>query len=382
MMGSHQIQSVGFIGLVKETGHYLKKMKIKNTKPFIYRNTKFSLCFLLSIIQCFIWLTGLFDLYLRLTRKNGAIILMYHSITNSKNNNFIDASYAMDIDVFEQQMKYLSKRRNVISMDELSNILAEGETPKRGTVVITFDDGYLDNYELAAPILKKFDLPAIIYLATGYVSQCEPQWIDQLHWIFQTRTLHSLNFEKNGSCESFDLRRKSELQIAHSKLASKLLESDKKVRTLLLAEIQKELKSSYKLPQITMSWDDIKEMIAKYPNIEIGAHTNGHISLTSMDKISIFEDIDVCKQDIESHLGYYPKHFTYPYGRSNPLVRSIIESMDFKSAAVTDPASLIDKNSDLFFLPRLNAPKSMSLFKALTGGATMPSISKRLSCNI
>ena len=357
-------------------------MKIIRIKSFIFKITKFYLCFLLTVIQHFFWWSGLFEFYLRLVKKNGAIILMYHSIINSKNHHVIDPTYAMDVDDFEQQMKFLSRHRYVISMGELSNKLAKGETPKRGTVVITFDDGYLDNYELAAPILKKYKLPATIYLATGYVSRSEPQWIDQLHWIFQTRTCHTLSLKEKNIYKNFDLRKKRELHRAYSALVSQLIESNQKARAVLLSHIRSELKPSHEMPRTTLSWDDIKEMVDKYPNIEIGAHTNGHISLTTMDKKLIIEDIVTCKREIESQLGYCPKHFTYPYGRSNSEVRSIVESMNFKSAAVTDPASLIDKNSDLFLLPRLNAPKSMSLFRALTGGATMPSISRKLSCNI
>jgi len=357
-------------------------MKITRTKLFISKHIKYSLCFLLSIIQSLLWLSGLFELYLRLTKKNGAIILMYHSITNSKNHCFIDPAYAMDINNFERQMKFLFKHRYVISMDELSKQLAEGKTPKRGTVAITFDDGYLDNYELAAPILKKYNLPATIYLATGYVSRSEPQWIDQLHWLFEIRTCHSLNLKENNIYKNFDLGKKCELHRAYSVLVSQLIVSDQKARAALLSHIRNELKPSHEMPRTTLSWDEIKVMMGKYSNIEIGAHTNGHISLTTMDMKSIVEDISTCKREIESQLGYCPKHFSYPYGRTNPEVRSIVESMNFKSAAVTDPASLIDINSDLFCLPRLNAPKSMSLFRALTGGAIMPSISQRLSCNI
>lgn len=357
-------------------------MKITRIKSIISQNVKYSLCFLLSVLQRFLWLSGLFELYLCLTGKNGAIILMYHSIINSKNDNFIDQTYAMNVDDFERQMKFLFKHRYVISMDELSQKLTEGETPKRGTVVITFDDGYLDNYELAAPILKKYNLPATIYLATGYVSRSEPQWIDQLYCIFRTRTHHNLSLKEKGTCKYFDLRKKCELHRAHSVIVSQLIESDQEERVFLLSHIRNELKPSNEMPRITLNWDEIKKMIEEYPNIEIGAHTNEHISLTTMDQDLIIEDITTCKREIESQLGYSPRHFTYPYGRSNPEVRSIVEFMGFKSAAVTDPAYLIDKNSNLFLLPRLNVPKSMSLFRALTGGATMPAISQRLSCNI
>jgi len=357
-------------------------MKIISIKSFISKSLKFSLCFILSAVQRLLWLSGLFEIYLRLSGKNGATIIMYHSIVDSNNHRFIDPTYTMGIDEFEQQMKFLSKHRHVISMGELVKKLTDGETPKRGTVVITFDDGYLDNYELAAPVLEKHCLPATIYLATAYISRSEPQWIDQLYCIFQSRTRHTLSLEEKGIRKVFDLRKNREMHKAHSALICQLIESDKKTRTILFLHIQNELKPSGKVPQITLSWNDIKEMMGKYSNIEFGAHTHDHISLTSMDKKSIVEEIATCKRDIESHLGYAPKHFTYPYGRSNPEVRSIVESMDFKSAAVTDPVSLIDKNTNLFCLPRLNAPKSMTMFRALTGGATVPLISQKWSWHI
>lgn len=357
-------------------------MKITSTTSFIKKNIKSSLCFLLSVVQRVLWLSGLFEIYLRFTGKNGAIILMYHSIINSKNRRFIDPAYAMGIDEFDRQMKFLSKHRHVISMDDLSKKLAEGKTPKRGTVVITFDDGYLDNYELAAPVLKKYGLPATIYLATAYISRGESQWIDQLYSIFQSRTRHILSLEIMGTHEVFNLRKKRELRKAHSVLVSQLIESDQKTRTFLLSHTRSELKPSHNDPLSTLNWDDIKEMVHRYSNIEIGAHTNEYMSLTTMDRNSIIQDIATCKRVIESQLGCSPKHFTYPYGRSNSEVRSIVKSMNFKSAAITDPASLIDKNSNLFSLPRLDAPRSMIMFRALSGGATMPLISQRLSCNI
>ena len=194
---------------------------------------------------------------------------MYHSVTNEKNSNSIDPDYAIDISIFEKQMKYLSRHRNVISMSDLMDTLLNGKTPKRGTVIITFDDGYLDNFHLAAPILKKYNLPATIYLATGYITRRESQWIDQLFHMFKNRTNNNFKLNYNDNTIHYNLNKRSELQKAKSIISSSFIESDYESRSTLLTHIENELRPSTELPITTLGWDNVREMTAEYPNIEL-----------------------------------------------------------------------------------------------------------------
>src|SRR3972149_6411821 len=98
------------------------------------------------------------------------IILMYHMV--SETDNAIEKRYAVKPVLFQRQMKFLKKRGYTpITLDIVHNFLAgDSELPER-PVVITFDDGYMDNYENALPILHEFGFPAAVFIVSGYVGK-------------------------------------------------------------------------------------------------------------------------------------------------------------------------------------------------------------------
>jgi len=97
--------------------------------------------------------------------KNGAVVLMYHSI--SDNGGF----FCVRTTDFERQMNYLCDNNfNVVSLDEMIKHLDGGIIPNK-TVVLTFDDGFEDNFINAFPILKKYNFPATIFLETGVLGR-------------------------------------------------------------------------------------------------------------------------------------------------------------------------------------------------------------------
>lgn len=89
---------------------------------------------------------------------------MYHSVGD--NNNL----FTVKPDDFEKQMTYLSENKfNVISLSSLLDLLVSKKIMPPKTIVITFDDGYEDNFSVAFPIFKKYNLHASIFLITGMI---------------------------------------------------------------------------------------------------------------------------------------------------------------------------------------------------------------------
>lgn len=104
-------------------------------------------------------------------------ILMYHSISpEARKENRLSVS----VKVFESQMHFLKERNyNVLPLEELAGLIKEKKKIPPRAVAITFDDGYKNNYTYAFPILKKYNLPATIFIIINEVGR---QQNDRLSW--------------------------------------------------------------------------------------------------------------------------------------------------------------------------------------------------------
>ena len=100
------------------------------------------------------------------SQKTVVPILCYHSINNSNNYeaDSLPPSY------FEQHLQYLNKNFTPISLKKALDYI-DGRCPEiNDPVVVTFDDGYKDNYDIAFPLLKKYSIPATFFIVTGFIN--------------------------------------------------------------------------------------------------------------------------------------------------------------------------------------------------------------------
>lgn len=93
-------------------------------------------------------------------------VFMYHKVSQ-ENSDFLTVKSSD----FEQQMAFIKSRFNVISLKDMLDALENGKELPGRAALITFDDGYLNNYELAYPVLKNLELPFTVFLVGKYVGQ-------------------------------------------------------------------------------------------------------------------------------------------------------------------------------------------------------------------
>lgn len=99
-------------------------------------------------------------------------VIMYHSI--DRNDKITKLSVSPEN--FERQMAFLKKHGyNVVTLDEMAGYIKSGKRPPNKTLAITFDDGFYNNYEYAYPVLKKYGIPAAIFVITDNIGQ--PGWL-------------------------------------------------------------------------------------------------------------------------------------------------------------------------------------------------------------
>jgi peptidoglycan/xylan/chitin deacetylase (PgdA/CDA1 family) len=330
----------------------------------------------LTYAQKALYISGLAWLYSRVNSEQGALILMYHSVSSSQDRNWIDPANDCPEAIFDKQMCYLKKHCHVISMDELCKRIEKKEPIKPRTVAITFDDGYLNNLTVAARILKKYELPATLYLATRYVDQQEPQWIDELYSMFKTSDVTNLVLPDLGF-ENADIRSNETRQTVHSQIAKLLLSLSYETRRRHLDNIKSQLKPSINTPRLTLCWDEVRQLQEKYPNITLGVHTKDHVDLTVCNPVEAENQITSSLKSFEQETGRPARHFSYPYGRSNTDVEAVVRSVEFKSAVVTEPAKQIANDSNRYSLSRLETPVDRLMFGFKLSGA-YPGLSQLL----
>jgi len=102
-----------------------------------------------------------------------ALIICYHCVKDEA-NSCLRPTKVLD---FDRQMQYLSKRYSPMSLERMAHCLREGTSLPPKAIAVTFDDGYQDNYENAYPVLRKYNVPATVFLATNFIGTGEiPAW--------------------------------------------------------------------------------------------------------------------------------------------------------------------------------------------------------------
>lgn len=325
----------------------------------------------LALAQRVLHATGASRLVTRRRRRaqgEGALILAYHGVTSNDDLPFVDPRFAVPVAVFARQMEFLARERTVLSMSELVDHLERNEAIPPQSVVITFDDGYLSTQRIAAPILKRLSLPAIVYLPTGQISREQPQFIDVLYGAFNLRTRHRLAIAALDIAPIHLLGHETVMP-AYLRIADALSYLDRARRDVVLADVVAQLRPSHPPPRLTMGWQDVRELRRSFSDFEVGVHTRDHLDLTACDEQRTRVEVDGCIADLHIATGEAAQHFSFPYGRSCDRARRDVQAGLLRSAVVTEPTVLVRRGADPFHLARMMAPRDFSGFPFFTSGA-------------
>jgi peptidoglycan/xylan/chitin deacetylase (PgdA/CDA1 family) len=333
---------------------------------------------MLHAIQAVMYWSGSAAAYARLLRTRGAVILMYHSVSDRRSAPWVFPRNQLSPRVFERQLRFLARRRRVVSLTRLAEMLEENRDPEAGTVVLTFDDGYVDNRDTAAPILERFGLPATLFLPTDYVNNGETNWADRMHCMITWRTRNRITMPGPEGV-AFDLSKTADLGQFTQAIGAKLLSLDRGGRERLLGELEAQLCPARRPPRLTLTWDEVRDLTERFPLFDIGGHTVNHLDLSACDLPTATREIVDCKRTIESELGRRVEHFSFPYSRSTDRTCTVVRDAGYRSAVAAGRGEVrADCASPRFALPRVEAPESPSRFRFYTGGA-YPGLSRALT---
>jgi peptidoglycan/xylan/chitin deacetylase (PgdA/CDA1 family) len=252
-------------------------------------------------------------------------VLNYHRVDDVSRPGFdsfvsnVSASPA----VFAQQMDYVKRNYNVISCSEL-NAIRNGECDlPPNPLLITFDDGYYDNYSNAFPILAERKLPAVIFLATDYIDTDVPFYWDFVAYCFYHTRLTAAVLPLLGNVSWDSNTDKTKLTFRWINVAKRIAEDEKKKRISELAEVLQVDVHSAAFAGLVATWDQVREM--NRSGIEMGAHTASHPILTRIPLIQVVDELRGSKGKIEEEIDKQVTCFAYPNGGPDDLSSQIVD---------------------------------------------------------
>jgi len=263
--------------------------------------------------------------------KGRLCILCYHRITRP-GSGF--KYLGVPQDVFEEHILFLMRHFCIVSFDEAIERF-KAKAKGKPLLVLTFDDGYRDNYLYAFPVLKKYQLVGTIFLTADYIGTEQRFWWDRVADIAVKNT--GLK-EKGFMIDEINLSLK------------KLREEERERRIEDLRQRFGCSETSEKERDI-LSWDEIKEM-AGY-GIDFGSHTLTHPDLTLLKEGELRKEISRSKEVLEGVLKRNISGFSYPYGFYNDDVKGIVRESSY-SYARTGSNGFNSYGQDVFALRRID----------------------------
>ena len=258
-------------------------------------------------------------------------VLAYHRFpTPGGDEPFDDEVVDVTPECFERQVICLKRYFTLIGSDELC-AFAAGKPVPPNAVAITFDDGYLDNYEIALPILKRHDARAVFFLSTGCISERRMYWWDRASYIV-----------KRSGCSKLTLTYPFAVAIS---LADRRMALERILRIVkthpgldlerFLDELahyaqvawSRQLERTF-AERLLMTWDHVREL--KRAGMDVQSHTRTHRVLDTLPPADLLDELAGSRADLEREIGEPARALAYPVGnqvgKNSPIRAALAQS--------------------------------------------------------
>lgn len=287
---------------------------------------------------------------LRSMLKRDLRILAYHRVLSiadpdafAFDHELISASEAR----FRKQMTLLRERYNPIRFGDVIRALESGTALPPRPVIVTFDDGYDDNYRVAFPILRELGVPATFFVSTGHVQSGLPYAYDWFVHVICRSAPGQLRIAALGVDCALPATIAQRRELAMD-LLDRLKSLDAQAQQAVIATLEQESD----LPRTRghadckpMNWEQLREMQAA--GMEIGSHGVWHRMLAKLPPSEMHQEVHQSKQMLDGELALPVTTISYPVGGLDAYNEAVIESA--KAAGYTLGCSYICGTNSLPF---------------------------------
>lgn len=309
--------------------------------------------------------SGLLGFYNRLKGMPFGVIVNYHNIKTPvmREEAALPAMYVHP-DTFEMHVRYLAEHYQVVSMRELVMWKTRARRGSKPWCAITFDDGWRDNYDYALPILKKYGLPATVFISTDFIGSERAPWFYELLRCFPVLS----DRVDDGRIDASDLSERGMTDIlkrwvqlpglSRMGAVDRIMEELKALPGPVLDEVVERLMGLIadrggavgEGAPLMLSWDQVREMGRS--GIEIGSHGVRHWILTLLSPAQLHSELVESKKAIEEQLGHPVHGFAYPNGTYSDDVAHRIRAAGYEYGCTIWPG-YVEPSSNPYTLNRL-----------------------------
>jgi peptidoglycan/xylan/chitin deacetylase (PgdA/CDA1 family) len=298
------------------------------------------------------------------------LLLGYHRVARE---SWDPHNICVSPDNFAEQLEVLRSLANPIALQQLVMSLGSETLPSR-SVVLTFDDGYLDSLTVAGPALRRLEIPATVFVSTGWLGR--EFWWDKLTGLISGlgRLDRPVDISLGGQQFSWvprdsDLEsKKTDLLRAASDFMRRLAPEDQDEGvSAFFDQFESE---DHEDPEIRCMTAEEVASLAGDDLIEVGSHTVSHPMLSWMTPEVQHHELTTSKLDLERILGHPVKSFCYPNGAYGTDTPRLAGEAGYNCACAAFSGPTV-RTSDPYLLPRLWVPD-------LSGKAFRRWLAKRL----
>jgi len=305
----------------------------------------------------------------------GAIFMLHHVRPRSEAAFQPNRHLEITPDFLRAMLGHLRARGiDIVTMDEVHQRLIERNFKSR-FACFTLDDGYRDNRDHALPLMREFDAPCAVYVASDFASGSGRLW-----WIALEMAIaksDAIEVTMGGVATRFDTATAHAKQVAFDRMHDWL-------RTLPEHDLHREIATlcaRYRIDQAAicrdrcMSWDELQAFAAD-PLVTVGAHSITHCNLARQSEATAREELTLSRTRIEAALQRPAIHLAYPYGdkpAAGPREFALARAAGYKTAVTTRPGMVFPESADhMTALPRVSLNgnyQDARILPVLTSGA-------------
>lgn len=300
---------------------------------------------------CILHYSGLFRLFRYFRRvflgRREVCVLGLHRVLSKEDQaraNSLPGIVLTDT-TLEGMLEFLRRQFRVVGLDDFLHCENADFRPSKPLCLITFDDGWRDNYTNAFPLLKKYGLPAVIFLVSGLVESGGVFWTEQLIYAWRDPTRREEILKQFAALKGAVTQ-----QIGIESLIEHLKHMPAQERQIALTRIMPDGGSQSHDGDAMMTWEEV--LVMKREGIEFEAHTVTHPLLVYENDQTLRFELHDCKQALEEKLARKVRALAYPNGTWDKRVRIAAERAGYACAFTTERGFYRD-GSDPYTIRRI-----------------------------